>query len=170
MSAEPGRVLADLGQAVQAYQAAVHDYDRETARLLGVNETDLRCLELLLAAGELSPRQLSAQLGLTSASVTAMLDRLEKAQLLTRTPHPVDRRKTIVTVTPEGAQHCYEIIGPHIEDSAKEIGTKYSAEQLQLITDFLRTNTTIQTRHTERLRSLPGPGHARATRKTSRSA
>lgn len=145
-------VLADLGEAVQAYQAAVDDYDRETARLLGVNETDLRCLELLLAAEELSPRQLSVRLGLTTSSVTAMLDRLEKAGLLARTPHPVDRRKTVVKVTPEGARRCYEIIAPHIEEGAKELGAKYSAEELRLITDFLRTNTAIQTRHTELLR------------------
>jgi len=157
MSSERGRELADLGEATQAYQAAVHDYDRETARLLGVNETDLRCLELLLAADELSPRELSVQLGLTTGSVTAMLDRLEKAQLLARTPHPVDRRRTVVKVTPDGARRCYEIIAPHIEDGARELGGKYSAEQLRLITEFLRTNTTIQTRHTERLRALPRP-------------
>jgi hypothetical protein len=40
---------------VQSYQSAVDDFDRELARLMGVNETDLRCLEILLAAEELTP-------------------------------------------------------------------------------------------------------------------
>ncbi|MDH6214306.1 MarR family winged helix-turn-helix transcriptional regulator [Streptomyces pseudovenezuelae] len=158
------RVLADLGKVIQDYQSAVDDYDRETARLLGVNETDLRCLELLLAAGELSPRELSTRLGLTTGSVTAMLDRLENLDLLNRTPHPVDRRKTVVRVTPEGARRCYELIAPHIEDGVKEVSAKYGVEQLQLVMDFLRTTTTIQTRHTERLRALPAPKSERGRR------
>jgi DNA-binding MarR family transcriptional regulator len=151
------RVLAELGQVVQAYQSAVDDYDREVARLLGVNETDLRCLELLLVNGERSPRELSTQLGLTTGSVTAMLDRLEKHALLTRSPHPVDRRKTVITLTPQGIQRCYELIAPHIADSEEEVGAKYSADQLELVIDFLRTTTAVQDRHTHRLRAVPGP-------------
>ncbi|MGW3290144.1 MarR family winged helix-turn-helix transcriptional regulator [Streptomyces sp. NPDC001002] len=164
LSNDMEQVLADLGKVMQDYQSAVDDYDRETARLLGVNETDLRCLELLLGAGELSPRELSTRLGLTTGSVTAMLDRLEHLGLLNRTPHPVDRRKTVVRVTPEGARRCYELIAPHIEDSTKEISAKYSVEQLQVVMDFLRTNTTMQTRHTERLRALPAPKSERGRR------
>jgi len=150
-------VLAELGEVTQAYQSAVDDYDREIARLLGVNETDLRCLELLLAVEERSPRELSTLLGLTTGSVTAMLDRLEKHELLTRTPHPVDRRKTVVKLTPQGAQRCYELVGPHIDDAKKELGVKYSVDQLQLFSDFLRTATAIQDRHTQRLRARPTP-------------
>lgn len=71
---------------MQAYQSAVDDFDRELARLMGVNETDLRCLEILFAVEEITPRELSRQLGLTTGSVTTMLDRLEKLAYLTRTP------------------------------------------------------------------------------------
>lgn len=48
-------VESRLGAAVQSYQGAVDDFDRELARLLGVNETDLRCLEILLTVEELTP-------------------------------------------------------------------------------------------------------------------
>lgn len=50
----PGSVEARLGAAVQAYQSAVDDFDRELARLMGVNETDLRCLEILFAVEEIT--------------------------------------------------------------------------------------------------------------------
>lgn len=79
-----GGVAAKLGGAVQGYQSTVDDYDRETARLLGVNETDLRCLEILMATEEAAPSALGTQLGLTTGSVTAMLDRLEKAAFTSR--------------------------------------------------------------------------------------
>ncbi|MFJ9364422.1 MarR family winged helix-turn-helix transcriptional regulator [Nocardia sp. NPDC101769] len=157
MSSEMAEVLAELGQATQAYQAAVDDFDRETARLLGVNGTDLRCLEELLAAGELTPRELSDQLNLTTGSVTVMLDRLEKLELLTRAPHPVDRRKVVVRITDDGAQRCFALVGPLISDGERELGAKYDTAQLQLVTDFLRTNTAIQQRHIDRLRGRPTP-------------
>ncbi|MBU3066710.1 MarR family transcriptional regulator [Nocardia sp. NEAU-G5] len=154
-------MLAELGRAVQAYQAAVDDFDRETARLLGVNDTDLRCLEQLLAAGALTPRELSDQLNLTTGSVTVMLDRLAKLDLLTRAPHPVDRRKVVVRLTDNGAQRCLDLVGPLIIDGERELAAKYDTAQLRLVTDFLHTNTTIQQRHIDRLRDRPAPSSAR---------
>jgi DNA-binding MarR family transcriptional regulator len=145
-------VLVELGLVVQAYQAAVDDFDRETARLLGVNGTDLRCLELLLGAGELTPRELGERLNLTTGSVTAMLDRLERLDLLARAPHPTDRRKVIVRMTEAGARRCLDQIRPLLVEGQQELAEKYSAEQLLLVIDFLRTSTALQQRHVERLR------------------
>jgi len=150
-------VLAELGQVTQAYQAAVDDFDRETARLLGVNGTDQRCLELLITAGELTPRELAEQLNLTTGSVTVMLDRLEKLDLLARAPHPSDRRKVTVRITEGGARRCLELMTPLIEEGSREVAAKYSVEQLALVVDFLRAITDIQRRHVDRLRGQPSP-------------
>ncbi|MFE4632214.1 MarR family winged helix-turn-helix transcriptional regulator [Streptomyces sp. NPDC056773] len=157
-----GSVEARLGAATQGYQGAVDDFDREMARLLGVNETDLRCLEILLAVEEISPRELSDQLGLTTGSVTTMLDRLEKLTYLTRTPHPTDRRKTLVRVTPEAAQIAYGLIGPFVDDAGQLITARYTPEQLELVTDFLVFTRGIQQKHVERLRKMPAsrPGRS----------
>ncbi|WP_330294472.1 MarR family winged helix-turn-helix transcriptional regulator [Streptomyces sp. NBC_00503] len=144
MSSEEEGVAAKLGGAVQGYQSTVDDYDRETARLLGVNETDLRCLEILMATEEAAPSALGTQLGLTTGSVTAMLDRLEKAGYLTRSPHPTDRRRTLVRVTPEASGRAYALIAPFIEDSTRQVMGRYSAEQLELVADFLTFSQGVQ--------------------------
>jgi len=79
-------IATELGQGVRAYQAVVKDFDREVARLLDVNPTDMRCLEiLLLDLPEAPPRQLANRLGLATGAVT-------------------DRRKTIVRATAEVAR------------------------------------------------------------------
>lgn len=113
----PDSVEARLGAAVQGYQSAVDDFDRELARLMGVNETDLRCLEILIAVEETTPRELSRQLGLTTGSVTTMLDRLEKLAYLTRAPHPSDRRKTLIRITPEASRRAYGLIASFLDDA-----------------------------------------------------
>jgi DNA-binding MarR family transcriptional regulator len=153
MSSDIDHVLAELGQRIQAYQSAVDDYDREVARRLGVNETDLRCLELLISAGEMLPSELGSRLGLTTGSVTAMLDRLDRLGLLTRTPHPVDRRKTIVRATELAISQCAALMEPYISEGTEVVRGRYSADQLNLVADFLATTTEVQMRHVERLRT-----------------
>src|SRR5690349_7506783 len=101
MSSEKLRHLRDqLGDEVRAYQETVDAFDEAVAAHLGVNRTDLRCLDVLLRLGSAAPGRLGAALGLTTGSVTAMLDRLERLGYLTREPDPSDRRKVVVRATP----------------------------------------------------------------------
>jgi DNA-binding MarR family transcriptional regulator len=153
MSNDVGPVEARLGAAVQAYQGAVDDFDRELARLMGVNETDLRCLELLLGAEEVAPSLLAAKLGLTTGSVTAMLDRLEKLDYLTRTPHPTDRRKTLVRITPQASKRAFGLIAPFLADSAQVLA-RFTSEQLELVIDFMTASRETQEIHIQRLREM----------------
>src|SRR6185437_14784626 len=101
MSNDLATQIATLGLAMQQYQAAVDDFDREMARVLHVNRTDLRCLEILISKFEddITPREIAAQLDLTPASVTTMLDRLEASGYVVRSPHAGDRRKVLVRAT-----------------------------------------------------------------------
>ena len=145
------RTLDELGHLVQQYQATVDDNDRETARILGVNRTDMRCLELLLGSDGLSPRELGERLGLTTGSITAMLDRLERLELLYRSPHTEDRRKTVVRLTDSGSSRCLDLVVPLIADGNRTLAAQFSTEELTLAMRFLRTLVEVQSRHVDRL-------------------
>jgi DNA-binding MarR family transcriptional regulator len=142
-----------LGDLVREFQRAVDQGDDEIARLLQLNRTDLRCLDLLLQRGPSAPSRLSVELGLTTGSVTAMLDRMEKAGYITRTPDPTDRRKMIIQATPEIAAQAIEAMTPLMEDSAKSM-SHYSAADLTLLVDFFTNAIAVQNRHVERLREM----------------
>lgn len=156
MSSEMEGIAAALGETVEGYQAAVDDFDREVARLLGVNETDVRCLEILIQEipDTATPRLLADRLGLTTGSVTAMLDRLEKIGYITRSPHPTDRRRLLVRATDTATRRALELIMPLVEDSSEQLVSHYSEEQLRLITEFLGRLTELQRAHVGRLRAL----------------
>jgi DNA-binding MarR family transcriptional regulator len=152
-----------LGQDDQAYQAAVNDFDAAAARVLGVNPTDLRCLELLLAQQTALPSQLGEQLGLTSGSVTTMLDRLQQQGYLTRTPDPTDRRKVIVRATPKATQKVWvELYQPLVTEGFQAIA-HYGAAELAVVSDYLRRGRKLYERHTTRVRSLPSARRHDAT-------
>ncbi len=149
--------MADrLGAAVQTYQAAVDDFDREVARLLGINATDARCLEILIqeTPDGVTPRELADRLGLTTGSATTMLDRLEKVGYITRSAHPSDRRKLLVHATAAARERAFALIGPLVDDGQRTLLSRYSAKQLDLITEFLTRAAELQREHVARLRGM----------------
>ncbi|MFI9504350.1 MarR family winged helix-turn-helix transcriptional regulator [Nocardia sp. NPDC052566] len=156
MSREDVEALrARVGHESQALQAAVDNIDQAASVFLGINRTDLRCLEVLMQ-GESTPGALAAELGLTSGSVTTMLDRLAKLDYVTRHPEPGDRRKTVIRITPEAMNRAMQIYGPIAEEGFGEIST-YTAAELNLILDFLTRSRQLQERHRARIAALPRP-------------
>lgn len=60
-------------------------------------------LAVLEGAGEpLSPTSIAERLIVTTASVTSLLDTLERRELVERRPDPTDRRRLLVVITDEG--------------------------------------------------------------------
>ena len=88
-----------------ALQQLVLDWDRHreaVADELGVGATEIVALAFLYRDGPHTPSDIGQLLNLTSGSVTALLDRLEGAAFVTRSPNPDDRRSLLATATPAG--------------------------------------------------------------------
>jgi MarR family transcriptional regulator, organic hydroperoxide resistance regulator len=64
----------------------------------------IRSLQALAEQGELTAGQLAKSADLNPASVTAMLDHLEGAGIVSRTRSTTDRRVTNVALTPDGRE------------------------------------------------------------------
>ncbi|MDE3086179.1 MAG: MarR family transcriptional regulator [Acidobacteriota bacterium] len=79
-------------------------HNREAAEEHRLSATAKLALAVIEGAGEpLEPGTIAERLLITSGSMTSMLDTLEKRGLIVRMPHPDDRRKLLVDVTPDGA-------------------------------------------------------------------
>ncbi len=81
-----------LIQAMRALQSALEEHDRAVGAACDLSRSDWRCLQWLVASGAQSPGAIQRRLGLTSGSVTALLDRLEKRGFIERQTDPADRR------------------------------------------------------------------------------
>jgi DNA-binding MarR family transcriptional regulator len=126
-------------------------FDTLAAARLGVNETDLRCLNIIENSGGLSAGELAAQAGLTGGAVTGVLDRLEKAGLARRVPEPDDRRRVKVEVTPAFYAQAEQIWGPIAADWHATLTKRFTVGELERITEFLRATNDIGRRHLHRL-------------------
>jgi len=94
---------ARVMEAMRAYRSAEMAMRRRTQSSMSMGENELLVLRFLTrasAAGQdITPVDLSRHLGVSTASMTALLDRLERSGHLQREPHPSDRRKILVTTT-----------------------------------------------------------------------
>ena len=103
---------------------------------LGLNITDSECLSFLSIHGVLTPKEISRYTGLTTGSTTTMLDRLEKAQFITRKPNPNDRRGTLIEINPKWTEAVAPLV-TGIQKEQAELIESYSEEELEVIEDFL---------------------------------
>lgn len=78
----------------------------------------LRLLHVLHAEGPQIMATLSGRLGVTPRSVTALVDGLEVEGLARRTPHPSDRRATVIEMTDRGRSIVGEQFAAHRDRAA----------------------------------------------------
>jgi len=71
-------------------------FSEQMAAQLGVSTTDLECLNLIAAGGDVTAGALATRTGLTTGAITGAIDRLERAGLVERRRDNTDRRKVIV--------------------------------------------------------------------------
>lgn len=88
-------------QALRSYRAAEMAMRRRTQRSMEMGENELLVLRYLARASKrdepVTPVHLARYLGITSASTTALLDRLSRSGHITRMANPADRRSILIT-------------------------------------------------------------------------
>ncbi|MBA84893.1 homoprotocatechuate degradation operon regulator HpaR [Thalassovita sp. S70] len=71
---------------------------------VGVTEQQWRVMRVLNECGTLDPTEIAERSCLLLPSLTRILQTLESKALISRAPHPTDRRKQLVTITGAGQQ------------------------------------------------------------------
>jgi DNA-binding MarR family transcriptional regulator len=140
-------------------------FDNLAAARLGVNLTDLHCLNIIERSGGLTASALAAQAGLTSGAITGVIDRLERAGYARRERDAGDRRRVMIAVTPAFYAAADQIWGPLRADWDTVITRRFTAQQLDTVIAFLRTANDLARRHMDRVRDeTPAPAAAAARR------
>src|SRR5262245_34897727 len=119
---------------------------------MGIDDSALRCLDLLDQEGPMTAGRLAERARLSPGAMTALLDRLEEKGYARRSRDTEDRRRVMVKVAPELRQRAVELYGTPEEGAAELSG--YSDEQLEFLIDFLRRSVGYQEERLRRLEEL----------------
>jgi DNA-binding MarR family transcriptional regulator len=107
-----------------------------SAERIGINVTDLNCLNILALRGQMTAGELAKATGLTTASITGVLDRLEEAGFVRRERDTHDRRRVVVHLdATRGLRDVAPVFAPVVE-AWRAVATQYTDEQLTLILGF----------------------------------
>jgi DNA-binding MarR family transcriptional regulator len=106
------------------------------ARRLGVSRTEFDAVEELSQRGGVTPGELGERLSLTSGSVSALLDRLERLGWANRERHPQDRRMVMVDLTASGETIAEREIGP-LDLAIRRSVARFRADERRVIERFL---------------------------------
>jgi DNA-binding MarR family transcriptional regulator len=96
-------------------------HNRQTLDDYQLSPSARQILAVVEGAGEpLEPSVIAERLLITTGSVTSLLDNLEKRDLIRRLPHPEDRRKLLVAITP-AAQHIVDELLPALHARERDV-------------------------------------------------
>ena len=103
---------------------------------LGINGADHGLLAALRRSGApftLTPTELARQRMMTSGGMTAAIDRLERKGLVVRTPHPTDRRGSLVGLTVEGVSVIDRAMEHQVEVEHRLVAGLGDRDRAQLV-------------------------------------
>ena len=103
---------------------------------MGLGASDSQFLTLLQMRGSMTPGQLAAATGLTSGTVTGVIDRLEKAKLVRRERDGSDRRKVLVVPMRDAVERLAPVYAGQGAMLQRVLGRR-TPDELEVITSFL---------------------------------
>lgn len=126
-------------EALRIYRAAEVAMRRRTRDSMSMGENELLVLRYLLrdSARRVKPGELTRYLGLSTASTTAILDRLERSGHVTRAANPDDRRSIFIQATPRAHAEVRQTLG-NMHDRMLAAVIDMTPEEAAAVVAFLR--------------------------------
>lgn len=113
----PGELesVIEVLDAMRRWRDAERLMSEASQRYMKLGASDMRALRMLIAAQHqnvaVTPSAMAGHLGISTASTTKLLDRLERGGHIVRRPHPDDRRSLVIEVTDETRRAARDTVG-----------------------------------------------------------
>jgi len=148
MSSEPSvdaarlrrRSCAAIKESLRELSIQLSLLNHRVGAHLDLKDVDLDCLDLINRHGPLSPSALARRAGLHPATMTGILDRLERAGWVARDRDPSDRRAVVVRALRDRNAELLRLYSG-MNTSMDQICADYDDTELELLADFLRRTT-----------------------------
>ena len=133
---EREQLAAAFGTAVRRTSSLMQLVSQAAADRIGINATDLNCLNILSFSGHMTAGELARATGLTTASITGVADRLEEAGFVRRERDASDRRRVVIRLVLDRALSDIAPVFLPMIRALEQTAARYSDDELRLIVEF----------------------------------
>ena len=130
--------LESLNREIRRFIAGALLFNLKVADEVGLNGTDMQCLNLLELQGQATPGEFARWAFLSSGGATVVLDRLERAGYIRRQPNPQDRRSSIVRPVPAKFRKLHALYRSRGQALLRVL-SPFNESELKLILDFFQS-------------------------------
>lgn len=136
--------IARLMEALRALREAEERLSEASLKYMRLSSVDMRALHFLIVAGNTdvlpTPGAIAAHLGISSASTTKLLDRLERGGHISRERHPEDRRALVIRITPDTHEAAKRTVGQQ-QANRFNAAARLAPHERDVVERFLRDMT-----------------------------
>lgn len=134
--------IYDLMMAIRKFTRSTLILQHSIAEVMGLHVTDAECIDFLQEMGPSTAGDLAKATRLTTGAITNVIDRLERAGFVRRSPDPKDRRKVIVSFLPEKHTPA-KIHYSALANAVQQLFSGYDEEQLKFLIRHTQALTEI---------------------------
>jgi DNA-binding MarR family transcriptional regulator len=131
------RLNAAVREALRDMSVQLSLLNQQVGGRLELKGSDLECCELINRYGPLSPSELARRAGMHPATMTGVLDRLERGGWIARERDPADRRAVIIRLLRDRSGEVLKLYAG-MNAAMDEVCAGYSEDDLELLNGFLR--------------------------------
>jgi DNA-binding MarR family transcriptional regulator len=131
------RTASEIKSTLRELNNQVALLNNQVGARVDLRPLDLDCLDVIAIHGPLGPSDLARRTGLHPATITGIIDRLEKNGWVVRERDEADRRAVRIRALPDRAGELFHLY-TGMNDSLDEIIADYDDAQLATLVDFLR--------------------------------
>ncbi|GFK95199.1 HTH-type transcriptional regulator MgrA [Fundidesulfovibrio magnetotacticus] len=129
--------LESLSAQILEFYEKLSSWEHAVARDSPLTLPQTHVLEVLGQHPPLRMKELAAKMGVTTGTLTVVVDRLERLDMVARTPNEADRRSVLVTLTERG-RALFEEHHKHHLDLARDLFAALSEDETRVFAGILR--------------------------------
>lgn len=133
--------------ALRRVMRATDLHSKQLVKTVGLTAPQLLLMQTLRDKGSVSVGELAQDISLSQATVTSILDRLEKKGLVFRERSQQDKRRVYATLTDEGFEILKEAPTPLQESFTRQFRDLHDWEQTMIISSLQRVAQMMDAQH-----------------------
>ncbi|MBS1759383.1 MAG: MarR family transcriptional regulator [Bacteroidetes bacterium] len=143
--------IINLRKLSQKYAYTSIQMHESIGRKIGLNGTDHKYLGFLIQKGQVTAGQLAVLTGLTTGSVTGLIDRFENKKLVNRQPDKADRRKIIIVPNIEKIRKLITPFYKDFQNNTDELFSSFSNKELSVLESYFHKALELMNKEIEKV-------------------